>query len=230
MNYLFSLGQYVANNTLGFSRSNLSALNENNLTEQDGVSLSDPASVITLHGPTSAGPPPQGPTRTHTGIPIDWNYNGRIDDRNVVSNINAELGCRSEREGEIMKGFDDWKNLRYISPPSQESTPVLTPFQIAQEVPDMPTLEEVRESRVVLLTGINNDILRLEDSAPEHGEFNTTQIAQLPRTDQLGAAIVELTKLQTQVIEVFGKEAANKEVVPDIQNLIGVLENQEPSP
>jgi hypothetical protein len=65
---------------------------------------------------------------------------------------------------------------------------------------------------------------------PEHGEFNTTQIAQLPRTDQLGAAIVELTKLQTQVIEVFGKEAANKEVVPDIQNLIGVLENQESSP
>jgi hypothetical protein len=46
----------------------------------------------------------------------------------------------------------------------------------------------------------------------------------------LGAAIVELTKLQTLVIEVFGKEAANKEVVPDIQNLIGVLENQEPSP
>jgi hypothetical protein len=230
MNYLFSLGQYVANNTLDFSRSNLSALNENNLTERDGVSLSDPASLITIRGPTSAGPPPQGPTRTHTGIPIDWNYNGRIDDRNVVSDINAELVCRSNQRGEILKGFDDWKNVRYISHPPQESTQFLTPFQIAQEVPDMPTLEEVRESRVVLLTGINNDILRLEASAPEHPEFNTTQIAQLLRTDQLDAAIVELTKLQTRVIEVFGKEAANKEVVPDIQNLIGVLENQGASP
>jgi hypothetical protein len=84
----------------------------------------------------------------------------------------------------------------------------------------------------VLLEGIDNAILTLIQSKPgtSAGEFNTTHIAQLLKTDQLDAAIVELTKLQAQVINVFGQEAANKEVVPQIQNLIGGLQAEEPSP
>jgi hypothetical protein len=39
-----------------------------------------------------------------------------------------------------------------------------------------------------------------------------------------------LTKLEAKVIKVFGEKAANKEVVPEIQNLIGALEKQEFSP
>jgi hypothetical protein len=61
------------------------------------------------------------------------------------------------------------------------------------------------------------------------GIFDTTHIAQLLKTDQLDAVIVELNKLQAKVIAVFGQEAANREVVPQIQNLISVLKQEEPS-
>jgi len=98
------------------------------------------------------------------------------------------------------------------------------------------TINDVRQSRLVLLQGIDNAIVRLVESTPgtSAAQFNTTHIAQLLKTDQLCAAIVELTKLQTHVIDVFGQEAANKEVVPQIQNLIAALKTQEscssPSP
>ena len=93
------------------------------------------------------------------------------------------------------------------------------------------TINDVRQSRLVLLEGIDNAILRLVESTPgtSAAEFNTTHIAQLLKTDQLCAAIVELTKLQAHVINVFGQEAANKQVVPQIQNLITALKKQQPS-
>jgi len=56
--------------------------------------------------------------------------------------------------------------------------------------------------------------------------FDTTQIAQLLKTDQLDEAIVELDKLQAKVIKVFDQEAADKEVVPQIQNLIASLKQE----
>jgi hypothetical protein len=47
----------------------------------------------------------------------------------------------------------------------------------------------------------------------------------------LESAIAELLELRDQVIDVFGEEGVNEEVVPPIENLIGALENQEnPSP
>ena len=55
--------------------------------------------------------------------------------------------------------------------------------------------------------------------------FDTTQIAQLLKTDQLDEAIVELDKLQAKVIKVFD-QAADKEVVPQIQNLIASLKQE----
>jgi len=61
------------------------------------------------------------------------------------------------------------------------------------------------------------------------GIFDTTHIGHLLKTDQLEAAITELNKLQAKVISVFGQEAAEREVVPQIQNLISVLKQEEPS-
>jgi hypothetical protein len=103
------------------------------------------------------------------------------------------------------------------------------------------TINDVRRSRLVLLEGINNAIARLQDSEPTTSignptavrgsfDFNTTHIAQLLKTDQLEEAIVELDNLQAQVIKVFGQSEANKQVVPQIQNLIVALEKQEFSP
>ncbi len=57
-------------------------------------------------------------------------------------------------------------------------------------------INDVRQSRLVLLQGIDNAILRLVHSKPgtNAGEFNTTHIAELLKTDQLDDAIVELTR------------------------------------
>lgn len=95
------------------------------------------------------------------------------------------------------------------------------------------TINDTRQSRLVLLEGIDNAIQRLVMSEPKAmmhkpiGIFDTTHIAQLLKTDQLDAAIVELNKLQAKVIAVFGPEAADREVVPQIQNLISALKQQE---
>jgi hypothetical protein len=99
------------------------------------------------------------------------------------------------------------------------------------EVPEEQTSDDLRGSRLVLLSGIDNAILRLGGSVPEQGgEFDTTHIAELLQTDQLNAAIIELNDLKAQVIDAFGQEAADAEVVPQIENLIGALEKQMPSP
>jgi hypothetical protein len=96
------------------------------------------------------------------------------------------------------------------------------------------TINDVRQSRLVLLEGIDNAIERLKSQQtqkPIQGpSADITHIAQLLKTDQLGTAIVELNKLKTEVIKAFGEEAANKQVVPQIENLIAALKKQEPSP
>jgi hypothetical protein len=101
-------------------------------------------------------------------------------------------------------------------------------FKVSKEQ----TIDNVRQSRLILLDGIDNAIQRLVKSEQNtliempKGMFDTTHIAQLLKTDQLDAAIKELTILKAQVIKVFGQEAANREVVPQIQNLIAALKLQ----
>lgn len=98
------------------------------------------------------------------------------------------------------------------------------------------TMDNVRQSRLLLLEGIDNTILRLmtpEEKTLMHkpgGTFDLTHIAQLLKTDQLNAAIMELAKLKAQVIKTFGPEAV-REAVLQIDNLIAALKLQEvPSP
>ena len=90
-----------------------------------------------------------------------------------------------------------------------------------------PTINDVRQARLALLQGVNASIEMLKKSQPTVSfNSNTTHIEQLLKTDQLKEAIVELENLQADVIKAFGQEAANKQVVPQIQNLIGVLKKQ----
>jgi Ca2+-binding RTX toxin-like protein len=100
-----------------------------------------------------------------------------------------------------------------------------------EEEPDMPSIAQVRLARAVLLEGIDNAILRLIESHPETevspGEFDTGLIVEFLFADQLDKAIEKLVELKDKVIEVFGQSAANEEVVPQIDNMVEVLENQE---
>jgi hypothetical protein len=227
MSYSFQFSDYVSNRPLDYSRSALDRLDEEILNESRGISQSTPPGLTTIYnGPRE---PYQGPRLPTAGTPVDFNINGVIDQQLVTSDINGGLACGTPGPGPIATGFNDWSNLRYITTPAQ----ALTPFQVQQlEVPEEQTIDDIRESRLILLEGINNAIQRLIDLQPESTvEFDTSHIAELLQTDQLDAAIAELLELRTQVIDVFGQEAANREVVPQIENLIGALEDQKfPSP
>jgi hypothetical protein len=105
------------------------------------------------------------------------------------------------------------------------------------QMPNEQTINDVRGSRLVLLDGVDNAIQRLIESQPGTSirnqpteGFDTTHIAQLLKADQLGPAMEELTTLEAKVIKVFGEKAAYKEVVPQIENLIGALKSEEFSP
>jgi hypothetical protein len=139
-----------------------------------------------------------------------------------------------------LRGFNDWNNLVYVTSPAQ----ALTALQVQVLLPEEEqTIDNVRGSRLSLLGGIDNAILRLVDSQSASAAasppelttalalFDTSHIAELLQTDQLDAAIVELLELRGLVIEEFGEQAASEEVVPQINNLVGALEEQKfPSP
>jgi RTX calcium-binding nonapeptide repeat (4 copies) len=214
--YLFQMSNYVSNRPLDYSRSNVAALNEVSLDERNGLGQSNPANLPSERGPgnsfTVPTKPNQGPTLVNAGTAqVDWNYNGMIDTAPVNVNINKfssdpNAGCNGA--GTQLNGHDDWSNLVYL--------PSSTASVLLQDI----TIEEVRESRLVLLDGINNAIGRLG------GNIDLSHIAILLQTDQLEAAIAELIELKAQVISTFGETAANREVVPQIDNLIGALEKQ----
>ena len=250
MNYLFSLGQFVADSPLDFSRSALDTLNENSLNEQTGFSASTPPGRPTIYN----GPGPEfqdyrGPrVPAPTGERADFNFDG-IFETSVTSDINGNLACRDPSPGQTLVGFNDWGSLLVYSSLSSRPNPApateqvsaiqnpaptteqVSALQFEEEEPDMPTIAEVRLARAALLEGINNAILRLIESHPEievgPEDFDTGLIVEYLFADQLDKAIEELVALKDRVIEVFGQQAADEEVVPQIQNLVDVLETQK---
>jgi RTX calcium-binding nonapeptide repeat (4 copies)/Metallo-peptidase family M12B Reprolysin-like len=225
--YLFQMSNYVSNRVLDYSRSAVEALNESSLIEANGLGQSAPAGKPSERGPgdsfTVPPKPAQGPALVSASTaPVDWNYNGMTDPAPVSVNINKfssdpNAGCNGF--GTQLNGFNDWSNLVYLPPTTASGITMPSQQEVEQDI----TIEEVRESRLVLLDGINNAIGRLG------GSIDLSHIAELLQTDQLEAAIAELAELKAQVIAQFGEEAANREVVPQIDNLIGALEKQLPS-
>src|SRR3954453_6648568 len=230
MNYLFQFPSLVSSRPLDYSRSALATLNKANLNESSGISQSTPPGLNTTYGPVVTG---KGPVFPIAGVPVDWNFNGRTTDTGVNSDINGGYDCGSDIRfpgpGPILAGFNDWNALRYVV--SQQALAAQ-----AFEVPIEENISDIRQDRLQLLQGIDNAIQRLIDQSQPNaimlkptGIFDTTYIAQLLKTDQLEAAIAELNKLQAKAVAVFGQEAANREVVPQIQNLISTLQQEEPS-
>ena len=77
MNYAFQFSNWVSNKPLDYSRSALATLDIELLNERNGVGQSTPPGLTTVYGPATPG---RGlvPT-TVAGIPIDFNFNGVID-------------------------------------------------------------------------------------------------------------------------------------------------------
>jgi hypothetical protein len=223
MNYLFQFSNFVSSRPLDYSRSALDTLNKTNLSEPDGIAQSTPPDLMTQYKP-----PGEGPKLTAAGIPVDWNFDGDTTDEGVEADINGGLTCGTPGppgENGLLNGFNDWPGRTYIvaQGPSGQTL----------QMPNEQTINDVRGSRLVLLEGIDNAIQRLIDSQPgtsiqkSTGEFDTTYLAYLLKTDQLGPAIEELTNLEAKVIKVFGEKAADRKVVPRIENLMESLEKDD---
>lgn len=150
------------------------------------------------------------------------------NDNTIGVNVIFSVAVTPQGSGstEILTGFNDWNVLGYIATSQQVSA--AQSFKVSNEQ----TINNVRQSRLILLEGINNAIQRLIESEQKTltekpiGMFDTTHIAQLLKTDYLDTVNKELTNLKTRVIKVFGQEAADREVVPQIQNLISALKLQ----
>ncbi|MBC8445357.1 MAG: hypothetical protein H8D75_01830, partial [Rhodospirillaceae bacterium] len=113
MNYTFNFPIIVADRPLDYSRSQMDLLDENNLDESKGVSISTPPGLWTAYGIS----PSQDPRLIETGRWVDWNDNNPITATHgtVDSNINAfSMGGNrcSNTEKTLLEGYDDWQNLK----------------------------------------------------------------------------------------------------------------------
>ena len=90
MNYLFQFPMFVANRPLDYSRSALPTLDKQNLNESNGIGQSTPPGLTTIYGPVGIGVR-EGPLFATAGSPVDWNFNGKFNDTDVKSDINAGL-------------------------------------------------------------------------------------------------------------------------------------------
>ena len=158
MNYLYQFRDNVASRPLDYSRSALAPLNKLNLNEPDGISQSDPANLTAIYGPVGIGIR-EGPGFATAGSPVDWNFNGRFTDRGVISDINAGFpGCGTPGPGTVLTGFNDWPAITYVTPLQQLQ--VLKIQQQTSPPENELTLNDVRQSRIVLLDGIIDAIDR----------------------------------------------------------------------
>lgn len=238
MNYMFSLGQFVDQNRLDFSRSALLTLDKSRLNEQTGFGQSVPTGLTTLYNGPGFGEPFRGPRLANAGTSVDFNFNSVIDSNPVSSDINGNIDCGipgPSSAGGILNGFNDWGSpLLYVTTTGQlaglTTTLQVADGLVANQAEDFDpteelTFEDIVEARLTLLEGIDNAIVRLG------GEINTFDIFEDLQLNQLDTAIEKLLQLKAQVIDEFGQEAANREVVPLIDNLVGVLEKQKfPTP
>lgn len=223
MSYTRQFSNFIANRPLDYSQSSLATLDESNLNEPNGISASTPPGLTTVYGPV-----PPGPGFTATGIPVDWNFDGDTNDLGVTSNINGGLACGATAPNEVLTGFDDWNVGFQFQGVALAQEQTNEQVEVFQEEPEL-TIDDVRQSRLVLLNGIESAIERLQvepQSMLMEEEFDTSNIATLLMSDQLAEAIAELNILKGDVIETFGEEAAQREVIPMIDNLILALEKQ----
>jgi hypothetical protein len=105
MNYAFEFDRLVPTRPLDFSYGNCIDLDESNLDEYKGIGQ---AKATVWEGPNNTI------LTDPSGMTIDWEYNGWIDNHTVKMNVNdyTSEGYLSP-PGEILRDYNDWKNLVY---------------------------------------------------------------------------------------------------------------------
>jgi hypothetical protein len=96
---------------LDYSPAELVEIDENNLSEADGVGAA--AGSQTAYGPLPLPPQQQVPLVVPADQPIDWNQDGDAVDIGAAANVNllTSEGCNGS--GNLLLGHNDWANLLY---------------------------------------------------------------------------------------------------------------------
>jgi hypothetical protein len=105
MNYAFQFDRLMPTRPLDFSYGNCIDLDESNLDEYKGIGQ---AKATVWKGPNNTI------LSDPSGMTIDWEYNGWIDNHTVKMNLNnyTSKGYPS-LPNEILRDFNDWENLVY---------------------------------------------------------------------------------------------------------------------
>jgi hypothetical protein len=119
MSYSRQFANYVANRPLDYSRSIITSLNENSLSELAGIGASTPAGQSTVIGRINQ--PSVAETRVvptgGTRFNYNWWLNSDTDDTGVVSSINNMkiTGCPLPASDTLttLFGYNDWSGMRY---------------------------------------------------------------------------------------------------------------------
>jgi hypothetical protein len=157
---------------------------------------------------------------------VDWNRDGDTLDI-VPSDINFLDSCGAG-PNQVLKGFDDWNNLVYITSPAPGASPGASPgtagsnssnssissegkanstigsnqSKVASE-PDL-TVEDIRQHRVELLEGINSTIKSLPSSAfkqPANAEGIKDSLTTTPQSElQKITNLLESDKLDQAIM------------------------------
>ena len=106
--------------------------------------MSIPLGPITVYGP----PPPKF---SPTGIPIDWNRDGDVNDigpPTIDINDFGFWGCMSS-PNQVLNGFNDWNGLIYRigAPEMTDAGDQVQP----RDAPPEPKIQDIRQHRILLL-------------------------------------------------------------------------------
>ena len=163
MTYTRQLSSLIGDRPLDYSRSLLLPLNEQNLFENLGIAASTPLELRTVYGP-----PPI--VFSIAGKAEDWNRDGdTLDVTNSDINSFSFNGC-STSPNQILRGFDDWKSLKYIS------LPIIVAFAANPAM----NLSEVISSSVNNMTdSLFNQTNQTVSSAPNQTISNNANLSQV---------------------------------------------------
>lgn len=245
MSYSFQFPNFVSNRPLDYSRSVIAALNENCLSEPNGVGASTPTGLTTVYGRTAN---PSNPLTRVTGQAFDWSRDGDFTDTGVGQSIN-KLGI-SDCSGTALTtlaGFNDWANL-------------LLPFTSTagyadgadREIADNEiTMETVREIRLANIQTIDYLLQSTPESVfrnPAEASIIKTNLtstliessdsaAAAVRNDDIPAVIAKLEQLRTLFDSSVGGKAEDDIIVDSksqgvileqLDNIIGTFKQALP--
>ena len=257
MSYSRQFSDILGNRPLDYSRNGLNPLNENSgLDEEAGLVASIPAGVVTAYRPGNGG----AIQFRAAGLDFDWNgmnppVGGKFVDKGVNADINngVTADCVPPNPvgpNQMLTGNEDWNRIIYTFAGQGVAGGQGASSGIKQKpAPPERTAEAVRESRFILLEGVNEAIRELAAQSLNQPNVLSSQnalttqvdpiinnVATLLRSNQVDAAINQLSELKTTADSSLGGNAADdiirspaaqKEVVDLINNLILTLQKQQ---